>query len=155
MKLHYLFAALFVLLVVSCVKKKKSEGCEFHQLEFIELKADGGDIKTDKTILECLQLKVDDDFIQIFNKEKSINLKFSVSGENIVEDIDLNLDNELKKSFNSTDEQEMELIKKDTSWEIAIKSDNQSKFNGYIKLFKTSDGDYWEQQRKNKTLSSK
>jgi hypothetical protein len=145
----------FITIAVACVKKGKNTNCEFHRLEFVEIQADGSDIKTDKTILECLQLTVEDDFMLVANKAKTIQLKFSVSDENIVEEVDLDLDAEFKKSFDSVDEQEMELIEKAKTWEITIKSDNKSKFNGYIKLFKTSDGDYWKLQEKEKAVSAK
>jgi len=147
MKTHYLLIILFAILATSCVKKKKKGNCEFHRLEFVELKNDEGDIKDDKTILECLQLKVGDDFMHISNEAKTISLKFSVSDGNIVEEIDIDLDSDVKESFDTVDEQEMELIEKPKSWEITIKSDNKSKFNGYIKLFKTSDGDYWKLEK--------
>jgi preprotein translocase subunit SecF len=151
----FLVFVLALLVATSCIKKKKSGDCEFHRLEFVELDADGADMKVDKSVLECLQLEVNEDVMTISNEENTISLKFSVSDENIVEDVDLNIDNDFKKSFDSADEQEMELVEKPKSWEITIKSDNQSKFNGYIKLFKTSDGDYWKQQKDKQDLSSK
>ena len=143
-----------VFTIFSCVKKKKGN-CEFHRLEFIEYRAGSLDIKIDKTILECLQLEVKDDRMIIANKAKTISLKFSVSDENIVEDLNIDLDGDIQKSFGSADEQEMELSEKPKSWEISIKSDNHSRFNGYIKLYKTSDGDYWKLEKENTELTAK
>ncbi len=151
----FLVFVLTLFVATSCIKKKKSGNCEFHRLEFVELEANGADMKIDKSIIECLQLEVNEDVMRISNEKNTISLKFSVSDENIIEDVDLNINNDFKKSFDSTDEQEMELVEKPKSWEITIKSDNQSKFNGYIKLFKTSDGDYWKKQDKLKDVSEK
>ncbi len=151
----FLVFVLALFIATSCIKKKKSGNCEFHRLEFVELEANGADMKIDKSILECLQIEVNDDVMRISNEENTISLMFSVSDENIVEDVDLNIDNDFKKSFDSIDEHEMELVEKPKSWEIIIRSDNQSKFNGYIKLFKTSDGEYWKNQKEKHDLSSK
>ncbi|NJO91128.1 MAG: hypothetical protein HC831_20800 [Chloroflexia bacterium] len=49
-------------------------------------------MKTDKSILECLQLELNEDIMMISNEENSINLKFSVSDKNVVEEVDLNID---------------------------------------------------------------
>ena len=155
MKKHHFLIIVFALLATSCIKSKKKGNCEFHRLEYVELKADGGDMKDDKTILECLQLEVEKDVMRITNETKTISLKFSISDGNIVEDIDIDLDSDIKKTFHSVDEQDMELIEKSKTWEITIKSDNKSRFNGYIKLFKTSDGDYWKQEDKLKDISEK
>lgn len=155
MKTHYLFAICLVILISSCVKNKKKGNCEFHRLEFVELKSNGGEVKDDKTILECLQIISKDDFILITNEAKTIHLKFSTSEGSIIEEFNMDLDGSVKKSFASIDEQEMELIEKNKTWEITIKSDNSSKFNGYIKLYKTSDGDYWKLDEENKDISAK
>jgi hypothetical protein len=157
MKTRYLIIILVVLLVVvSCKKKKKKQDkCEFNKLEYVEYAGKSTDIKKDKTILECLQLEVKDNLILITNEAKTINIKFSTSGKSIVEEIDINVTNELNKSFDSVDEQEIELEEKASTWEINFKSDNSSMFNGYLKLYKTSDGDYWKKKKESEELSFK
>jgi hypothetical protein len=72
----------------------------------------------------------------------------------IVEEIDIKLADIFNKSFNSLDDQEIELIEKEKTWEINFKSDNESNFNGYLKLYKTSDADYWKEKNGAKDLST-
>ena len=58
MKKHHFLIIVFALLATSCIKSKKKGNCEFHRLEYVELKADGGDMKDDKTILNVYNWKL-------------------------------------------------------------------------------------------------
>lgn len=146
MKPYYLICLIALLLVFSC-KKKKNKNCEFHRIEYVVLEEKNGDLKDDQTILECLQMEYENGVYKITNEAKTINIKFSISSENIVENLDLKLDGKVSESINATDEQEMELKKQNRTWEIMINSDNKSKLNGSLKLYKTNDGDFWEKEQ--------
>lgn len=146
MKPYYLICLIALLLVFSC-KKKKNKNCEFHRIEYVVLEEKNGDLKDDQTILECLQMEYENGVYKITNEAKTINIKFSISSENIVENLDLKLDGKVSESINATDEQEMELKKQNRTWEIMINSDNKSKLNGSLKLYKTNDGDFWKKEQ--------
>lgn len=146
MKPYYLICLIALLLVFSC-KKKKNKNCEFHRIEYVVLEEKNGDLKDDQTILECLQMEYENGVYKITNEAKTINIKFSISSENIVENLDLKLDGKVSESINATDEQEMELKKQNRTWEIMINSDNKSKLNGSLKLYKNNDGDFWKKEQ--------
>jgi len=144
MKKAYFYYILIALMAVSCLKKKKTASCEFNKVEFVEYKQNSIAIKTDKTILDCLQLEIKEDQVEIYNSAKSINISFSASSENIIEEISIDLNKEVKESFDAIDEQEITLKESENEWEIIFKSDNSNQLNGFLKIYKTSDAEYWK-----------